>query len=388
MNDKATKILIVDDNPTNIDLLRKFLAHGNYQLSAVTSGIKALTLVEKNPPDLILLDVMMPELDGYQTCTQLKTNPKTQHIPVIFVTAKVSPEDIRQGFKVGGADYISKPAHQAEVLARVNNQVQVIEKNLLAKAILMKSEKMSGLGNLVAGIAHEIASPLGTLNLALDVLNEEFFKIKQAFDTKDMTAAQFGRFLHESHEAMAIASRNIENAKQIMQSFKLIAVDQCNNRMSQIELKPYIESVLLSIRPLLKSTQHQIALEIPEYVNLELNAGALSQVLINLINNSIIHGFEHITAGKITCHAVLEQQHLVLTYQDNGCGIKDELTSKIFEQYFTTKADSGGSGLGLYLVKHLVETELNGSISMQSTVGQGTEFSIRLPLQPMVKASR
>lgn len=161
MNNQPTSILIVDDNPTNIDILRGFLSHANYRISAVTSGQKALMFVEKYPPDLILLDIMMPEMDGYEVCKRLKGGKSTQHIPVIFVTAKIAPEDIKKGFQVGAADYINKPAHEDEVLARVNNQVAIIDRHNLAQEILMKSEKMSALGHLVGGITHEVASPWG-----------------------------------------------------------------------------------------------------------------------------------------------------------------------------------------------------------------------------------
>jgi signal transduction histidine kinase len=380
MPKKRFNILIVDDNPTNIDLLRKFLEHDPYRISAVTSGQKALNLIEKSPPDIILLDIMMPEMDGYQVCEIVKSKASTKHIPIIFVTAKAAPEDISKGFEAGGDDYICKPAHEAELLARVNNQVQVVERRAMAQQILMDSEKLSSLGALVGGIAHEIATPLSTITLALGVLEQALDKITQSFQDSSMSEEEFGAFLEEATEARSIASRNIDNAKQIMDSFKLVAIDQIHNKPKQIQLKEYVEAIIFSLRPIMKKTQHEIRLDIPDDITLELQGGALSQVLINLINNALLHGFEHLEHGVIEIKASIDKDRLAMTFSDNGCGISPDLLETVFEEFYTTKADSGGSGLGLNIVKHLIEKDLAGRVAINSTQGKGCSFDIVLPL--------
>lgn len=379
MKNNPTKILIVDDNPTNIDVLRGFLTNKSYLISAVTSGNKALTLIEKSAPDLILLDVMMPEIDGFTVCKTLKANKNTCHIPIIFVTAKTAPEDIKKGFQVGGSDYISKPAHEDEVLARVQNQITIIERHKMAQKILMETQKMSSLGSLVSTITHEVASPLGTLTLSLSVLNDAFTDIDESLTNSRLTATKLRAFIDKSMEATSIAHSNLNNALQILKSFKLIAVDQCSNAFATIDLKEYIESIVLSLRPILKKTSHQVTLTIPSELTLFIQPGALTQILTNLINNSLIHGFEHRESGTITISVEQTEHEVLLKYTDDGVGITPEIINQIFDEYFTTKKDCGGSGLGMSIVKKLTEDVLHGNVNLTSEVNHGVVFTMRFP---------
>ncbi len=376
----TVNILIVDDNPVNIDLLQQFLTQKNFSISAATNGSRALSLVDKFPPDIILLDIMMPGMDGYEVCHQLKDKPASQNIPIIFVTAKTDPGEIKKGFAAGAADYISKPIYKDEVLARINNQLHLLEKNKLLRDGLIKARKMHDLGRMVASISHEIASPLSVLKMSLSVLKEELHKLDQMFSRQTLTTEQLQNFLHTSTEAISISERNIENSTQILNSFKLIAVDQCRDSIEQVKLKKYIESVLLSLRPLLKKTRHNIQLDIEPDLELHTRPGALSQIFTNLINNSLLHGFEHMDSGTIHITARQHQQQLILHYADNGCGMDKDHLKKIFHEFFTTKAQQGGSGLGMPVIKHLVEEELNGKVEVESELNQGIDLTITIPL--------
>jgi CheY-like chemotaxis protein/two-component sensor histidine kinase len=379
MNTNIIKILIVDDNPLNITLLQQFLNDDIYYISAANSGKKALSYIKKHLPDIILLDIMMPDMDGYETCRLIKQIPKSRDIPIIFVTAKTDPESIRYGFEVGCADYINKPVYQDELLARVQNQVSLIEKNNLAKNLILKSEKMNALGQMVSSISHEMASPLGSLKLALSFFNDELAEIQDAFNQQNLEEQQLADFLNSSLKAGAISETNIELLSQILSNFKLIAVDQCNNQTSQINLKNYIHSIILSLSPKLKNTHHTIDITIDPTLTLTIIPGALSQIIINLVNNSLLHGFEHIKQGKIIIQAHPKEHYIILEYSDNGCGMNDQHLNKIFNEYFTTKAQSGGSGIGMSIVKHLIEHDLNGQIAVKSKVNHGICITLKIP---------
>ena len=162
-------ILVVDDTPTNIDILVELL-NPIYRIRAAPNGDKAIKSVEKNPPDLILLDIMMPEMDGFETCQILKSNPETHHIPIIFLTAMGETEDMVKGFRLGAVDYVTKPFNPVELKIRVETHMNL----LVAREHLVHTEKMAALGQLVAGIAHEINTPFGVINSSVNWLNDQF----------------------------------------------------------------------------------------------------------------------------------------------------------------------------------------------------------------------
>ncbi|MFT4928303.1 MAG: CheY-like chemotaxis protein [Phenylobacterium sp.] len=376
---KTGNILIVDDNPVNIDLLRCYLAAEAYDISAVTSGEKALKLTERVKPDLILLDVMMPGIDGYETCQRLKSNNDTKHIPVIFVTAKTEPEDVHQGFTVGGADYITKPAQQDEVLARIANQFKLLERSKFAQDLVHNSAKMSSLGAFVGSIAHEVSTPLGTLNTALSFTIDQARELQQAFDSKTLKPAMLSTFLKQVNEALQISQTNIDNASRILHSFKLVAVDQCSYDVMPFNLREYTDNILLSLKPKLKATSHKVVTTIPAIIQINSYPGAISQIITNLINNSLLHGYAQGVYGQFTIDAAEDEGWIKLTYQDDGQGMSDQTLEKAFEPYYTTKTGKGGSGLGMGIIKKLVEEDLEGIIRVNSAPGEGVEVVVRFP---------
>ena len=373
---KKASILIVDDNPVNIDLLRRYLEGEDYSISAVTSGEKALKVVAKIQIDLILLDIMMPGMDGYQTCTALKQSSQSEHIPVIFVTAKIEPEDLRKGFAVGAADYITKPVQQDIILARVKNQLSITSQMQLKRELLEKSNKMAELGNMVAGIAHEVASPMGNLMLTMDYILQKTAKIKQASAEHKLDKQGFEQYLAKLTEAANMCHANAKRATDLMASFKQVAVNQCSNKIIEFNLAEYIEDILLTLRPKLKKHPHTVTVLIDEKITVINNPGALSQVIINLVNNSLLHAFNQERTGNIEIAAKEEKHLITLVYTDDGLGMSSEQRQMAFKKYYTTKAGEGGSGLGLTICKELIEQEMQGQIELESTHGTGTKFTI------------
>ncbi|EPJ47926.1 MAG: hypothetical protein OFPII_08940 [Osedax symbiont Rs1] len=370
-------ILIVDDKPLNIDILRRYLDDENYLISAVTSGEKALNILTKIHVDLILLDIMMPGMDGYHTCKTIKSDPNTLHIPVIFVTAKIEPEDLRHCFSVGAADLINKPAHREVVKARVKNQLFQIKQVKLEKK-LQESNKMAELGSMVAEISHEVASPLSNLRLSIDYMVERNTKIINDFKEQKLTKNSLQEHLDKIDSALKMSSSNINLATNMMLSFKQVAVDQCSNSLLRFNLLRYIKDILYTLRPKLKKHNHQIILSIDERIELNSYPGVLSQIIINLVNNTLLHAFEDGEVGIIEIIALFDVGKVEIIYRDNGIGMDKNSLANAFKKFYTTKAGKGGSGLGLAICKELTEDVLEGSLSLESSLGGGTTFTIKL----------
>jgi len=379
MSESTSIILIVDDNPTNIDLLRRYLEPENYRISAVTSGEKAIELALKLQPDLILLDIMMPGIDGYETCERLKSESTTQQIPIIFVTAKVTPEDLRKGFSAGGADYITKPVDQEVLLARVSYQLSVVKKQKLERELLEQSQYMASLGELVAEITHEVASPLGNVQLIVGALKSEINRLGKLLEDGSLQKSELSDFFVEYADAIATCEKNSVRAEQIMSSFKNIAVSQCNPKLTATNLAKLMTDVLHTAHPKLKKTSHHVSLDIPTELQITSYTGALTHIITNLINNAVIHAFDGMENGEVKIHANALNGRVTMSIHDNGKGIQPEHLSQVFDKFFTTKPTEGGSGIGLDICKKMVQEHLQGSIRVDSTFGKGTCFTLTFP---------
>ena len=381
MNNCDVKILIVDDSPVCREVLREVISEHDYQTDSVDSGQNALEQVKKKSYDLILLDIHMPDMDGFETCLMLKANMASSGIPIIFVTGSSNPQDVAKGFSAGAVDYIQKPIIPSEVLARVDQQINLLEKERLANIVLADVKKMADLGSLVSGIAHEVSSPFGTLKLALNHMRSEIAKTQVKMEDNTLQASYLTRFLLEAGELVASSEKNIDNVTQVLSSFKLIAVDQCNISKSVINLEEYINTILLSLKPKIKITSHKVYCDIPEDVYIQTKPGVFSQIIINLISNSLLHGFADKSNGSINITYQKVADGHVIKYTDDGCGISAKHLDLICHEYFTTKPNSGGTGLGLFIIKNLIESDLNGKMSIESQEGQGVTTTIKLPLK-------
>ncbi len=376
----TVNILIVDDDDITLSILESTLGDEGYTTTKATNGLEAIVIVNEKAPQLILLDINMPGINGYETCRQLKADPKTAYIPIIFITADDDDDSICQSFEAGGQDYIHKPVRPIELLSRVANQLKYLEHIQLTKLINANDDKMSSLESMVTVVAHEVSSPFGNLKLSLGHLESSIGSTKQALEHKSLKQDDLELFLADAFEAIHISHQNIARATDVLNSFKLVAIDQCKNSPSTIFLKEYIESIILSHKPKIKEHLHDINIDISNEVMITTQPGALSQVITNLIDNSFLHGFENIQTGKINISYKTVQDQHQLTYTDNGNGIAQVHLDKIFNKFFTTKEKNGGNGLGMSIIKSLIEEDMQGKISVFSEPQQGFEIRITLPL--------
>ena len=398
---KGSKILVVDDTPANLDLLSQILELEGYEVSFATNGKQALELASINTPDLILLDIMMPEMDGIETCRRLKSLANVKEIPVIFITAKTDRKDVAEGFMVGGMDYICKPVQQEEVCARVECHLKLqalvkardelitqlcdYTKKIETKVEeqnkqLQQSEKLAAIGAMVGEFTHEISTPVGIAITALSHNVDALNKIKAEYDNDALGEKEFTYFLDNSFETSDIASRNLKRMIALVKSFKSTTVNQCNDVCRQFYLQECLSDVVASLQPRLKRCPHSLQLECKGDILINSYPGTFAQIVINFVNNSLLHAFKPDDKGLMKLLAEVEGESLVIRFTDNGSGISEDLQEKIFEKFYTTKLGQEGSGLGLHIVRSLVQEKLHGKVVCYSKEDGGSVFEITLPL--------
>ncbi len=384
-------LLIADDEPGNVRILVELL-RSDYTIKVATDGETVLKVAKSEPfPDLILLDVVMPGLDGYETCRILKQNEITKNIPVIFVTGKIDEKDESKAFEVGAVDYISKPFNPVIVKARVKTHLElkqrVDEEIIRSKsalnetlAQLSESQKMADIGAMVGGLTHDVNTPLGIGISAVTFLQKQTKNILENFANSTLNKSDLKNYLEQAEESSKIIFTNLERAVDLMKSFKQVVVDQGSKEKRIFNLSDYFNNIIMSLKPKLDKLKHKIHIDCPSDIEINSHPGDFAQIYTNLIINSIIHGFEGIDKGDI--HIVLTQEgnHLSIDYKDNGVGISQENISKVFDPFFTTKKNKGGSGLGMHIIKNIVEKNLKGTIQLFSEPGKGMRILITLPV--------
>lgn len=245
---------------------------------------------------------------------------------------------------------------------------------------IVETEKMASLGQMVAGIAHEVNTPIGLGVTASTLLQDKVHEIEQAFEKKTLSSNQLARFLGDSKENLGIIYRNLERAAGLISSFKQVAVDQSNDSKRQFNMQQLLNEVLLSLRPNLKKTQHRLNINCPTDLIITSKPGPINQILINLIMNSLIHAFDEGEAGEITINVQLKQHRCYVHYSDNGKGVPEHIRKRIFDPFVTTRRGDGGSGLGMHLVYNLVTQALNGRINLESQLGEGIQIDVDFPV--------
>jgi signal transduction histidine kinase len=289
------------------------------------------------------------------------------------------------------AEQISK---QQENLNALNAQLEerVIERTVQlntkieeltqTRQELVQSEKMASLGRLVAGFAHELNTPIGVAVGTASTLQNKAKFINQLLEQEEVDEEELLSALSVVNEASELTLSNLRRASHLVNSFKRTAVDQTSEDVRRFDVKATIEDVINTLNNKFKHTRINIQLDCPDKLTVYSIPGALEQTLTNLIMNSWTHGFnEGKNAGNITIAVNLEEGHLKVDYSDTGKGIATEVVGKIFEPFFTTNRAGGGSGLGLYICYNFVTTQLGGTMTCDSVVGEGVHFNIEFPVK-------
>lgn len=408
-------ILVVDDTPTNLQILFDLLSEHGYRVAIAKNGETALQRLQISQPNLILLDVMMPGIDGFETCQRLKANPGTEDIPVIFMTALSDSVDKVKGLSLGAVDYITKPIQNEEVLARIRVHLQLRNANLAlkrrteelnqaleelkqAQLHLVQGEKMSALGQLVAGIAHEINNPvnfihgnltyvkeytqdlLGFVQLYQKHYPEPVEEIQERAEEVDLEFLQAD--LLKILGSMEVGSDRIRDLILSLRNFSRL--DEAE--FKAVDLHTGIDSTLLILQHRLKSKPDFPAIQvIKDYAHLpqvECYPSQLNQVFMNIISNAIdALEASAIASPSITIRtSIIDANWVEIGITDNGVGISESFRSKLFDPFFTTKPVGKGTGLGLSISYQIVTEKHGGEIECYSTVGQGTEFIVKIPV--------
>jgi PAS domain S-box-containing protein len=269
---------------------------------------------------------------------------------------------------------------ETRVAERTAELQQVIDRLKQTQASLVQADKMASLGALVAGVAHELNTPIGN-SLTVASSMENYVKGFETDVAKGLTRSALDNFVSSAREGTDILMRSLRRAAELVSSFKQVAVDQTSTNRRRFDLRQTVDEIMLTLGPAIRKTSHRVVIEIPADITMESYPGPLGQVLTNMVNNALFHGFEGRDSGTITVAAeVLIDDKVRLTVQDDGVGIPTAHLGRVFDPFFTTKLGKGGSGLGLNITYNLVHDRLGGTVQVESQVGQGTCFTLLLPM--------
>jgi len=245
---------------------------------------------------------------------------------------------------------------------------------------LVESEKMVALGGLVAGIAHEINTPIGVGVTAASALDERVKSFTQLFENSQLKKSDLKKFIGTVAETSNIILPNLQRAADLIRSFKQIAVDQTSEQPRQFNVCTYLNEILLSLKPALKKTKHTVEIKCSQQVELYSYPGHFAQIITNLLTNSLTHAYDEEQTGLMVLEVSSQQGWLHFHYSDDGKGIPEADLPKIFEPFFTTTRGQGGSGLGLSMIYNIITQNMGGQIHCESTLGKGTSFYFNIPL--------
>ncbi|MBF0451474.1 MAG: hybrid sensor histidine kinase/response regulator [Candidatus Magnetomorum sp.] len=410
-------ILIVEDEIFSRKVLQKIMESFG-ECKAVENGKDALTVAfSEEPPDLILLDIVMPGIDGYEVCRRLKANPLTKDIPVIFLSANTEVDDKILGFKLGAVDYIPKPFHRAEVKARVQTHLELHkarkdlqEKNLILEQKLkeinekteqlrqkdlqlLEMDRITGIGTLAAGIAHEINNPLGFIKNAVDHLKKMNLRMIEALKYwKDKPVPEnllkdYNDYLEQiKFDCMAEkltsryerVMRGIDRIVKIVNSLKKISGITASP-IGKININEMIDNTI-EILIVQEAKNIRFIKDFAEVPLVECYHTEINQCFLNVLKNAI-DAMNHKNKGTIQIKTSYDksENQTIIDIIDNGKGMSDEIKRQAFNPFFTTKEIGSGTGVGLSLTERIIKRH-GGKITIFSKEGQGCTVTMKLPV--------
>lgn len=415
----AFQIMVVDDKPANVRLLQRMLTERGYRVRPFLKGAMALSAALADPPDVILLDINMPEMDGIEVCRRLKASDRMKDVPIIFISAHTETADKIRGFAAGGVDYITKPFHLEEVHARVETHLklkmtqQALEarNKALEQALtdlkatqnqLIDSEKMAALGTLTAGIAHEINNPINFIKNSARGLDNDLHDLarllrvymqcltrcEQTTIHEQLVAidkeVDLDLLLEEVPDLMHNIQEGVKRTEEIVNSLRVYShMDTVETRKTDIH--GLINAALVVLKNKYKNIV-AIKLKYGIIPHISVHPNRVIQVFTNILVNAIdaiqeknIKEDEAITIGT-SLQSRNDKKHIVVAITDTGGGIPEAIQARIFDPFFTTKDIGKGTGLGLSISLGII-LDHKGTIEVASTVGIGTTFSILLPVE-------
>lgn len=370
INPSEYKILIFDDVMSNVLLLKVLLTNEKFAIATASNGRQALEQVEKENPDLVLLDVMMPDMSGFEVAQHLKSNPNTADIPIIFLTALNSTADIVKGFQVGANDFISKPFNKEELIIRVTHQISLVAAKRL---ILSKTEELqrtiAGRDKLYSVIAHDLRSPMGSIKMVLNML------------ILNLPSEKIGA---EMYELLTMANQTTEDVFSLLDNLLKWTKSQIGKLnvvyqdVDLVEVTDGVIEIFSMVASLKKIRIHEMK---PEKMMVNADIDMLKTVVRNLLSNAIKFSKEN---SEVLVKMEEVDGMAVVSVQDYGCGISEEGQKKLLhtDTHFSTFGTNNeeGSGLGLLLCKDFV-VKNGGKLWFTSKEGEGSIFSFSIPVK-------
>ena len=364
----SSVILIVDDNPQNLQLLGRILQENNYEIEFATNGLAALDWISVKKFDLILLDINMPGIDGFEVCTKIRSNESMNHVPIIFLSAETDRESILKGFELGAQDYVTKPFDSRELLVRIRTHLALTD---TLEKLEIEKEKAQSADHLksafLATMSHELRTPLNSIIGFTGILIQE-----KPGPLNDEQKKQLGMVQNSARHLLSLINDVLDISK--------IEAGQLKIHLQKFNLRDLINKVVETNKPSADKKNLTITVTIEDNVS-EITSDSMrvQQILINLLNNAI----KFTDKGRISVTCFTVGSFVKIQVTDTGIGIESGKIEQLFKPFIQLETGLSrkheGTGLGLSICKRLTEM-LDGEIDVESRFGEGSIFSITLPL--------
>ncbi len=334
---------------------------------------------EKLALSLLETDRAKEQIDEHNLLLEQEVARKTSSLSSTMLKMEVQQKELQEQKKNLQEENIRRSKTEKTLITTNKDLIHSITELNKAKERLLEAEKMASLGALSAEVSHELATPVGISITSSTYLLEQITHLQETLSQNKLSKKSIETFIENANKSTVLLINNLQRTSELLTSFKQIAVDQTSDKIRIISISKYLNEIIHSIHPKLRKTNHIINVHCDENIEIYSHPGAIAQIIINLIVNSITHGFEHIDNGKITIDVAFHHNWLIIDYADNGQGISEEARKQLFDAFYTTKSNKGGTGLGTHIIKNLVIDTLNGTITAHSELGKGLSYHIELP---------